>query len=106
MGGDLQISAFGDECHVAFSYDLACVVLAGDFCLAFEDEDYEMVVEVGLQDGFTFVERYMAYACDMVAVVVDHFGAVFVGYEAVILHEILCWSKNISENVIHYCLIC
>lgn len=44
MGGDFQISSFGDECHVAFAYDLACIVLAGDFCLAFEDEYHEVVV--------------------------------------------------------------
>ena len=105
MGGDFQIAAFGDECHVALAYNLACVVLAGNFCLAFEDENHKMVIEVGFQDGFTFVERYIAYACDMAVVVIDQFSAVFVGYETVILHKILYGSKNIFENVIHYCLI-
>ena len=87
MGGDFQIAAFGYECHVALAYDLACVVLAGDFCLAFEDEDHEVVVEVGFQDGFSFFKGNVGYSCDVIIVVVDEFRAVLVGYEAVILHE-------------------
>ena len=55
MSCDLQKSSFRNECHMVLADNLACVVLAGDYRLAFEDEDHEVVVEVGFQDGFTFV---------------------------------------------------
>ena len=59
---------------------------AGQFYFSLEDEDYEVVREVGLHYGFSVVKRQVAYACDMVVVVIDQFCAVFVGYEAVVLH--------------------
>lgn len=94
MGVDFQIASFGDKCHVALVHDLVSVVLAGDFCLAFEDEDYEVVVEVGFMDGFTFVQGDICYSCNMVIVVVDQFRAVLASYETVILHIIQLWDKN------------
>ena len=89
MGCDLQKSSFRNECHMVLADNLACVVLAGDYRLAFEDEDHEVVVEVGFQDGFSFFKGNVGYSCDVIIVVVDEFRAVLVGYEAVILHETL-----------------
>ena len=67
-------------------------MLAGKFYLSLEYEDDEVVRKVGFHDGFSAVKGQIAYACDVVVVVVDQFCAVFVGYEAVILHFSL---KNI-----------
>ena len=84
--GDLEEAAFGEEGHVAFLDGLVVVEFAGDFDLAFEHEYDEVVLELGLDDGFVLVQREEGYTCYVVVVFVDQFGAVFVRNEAVILH--------------------
>ena len=86
MGGDLQDSALGYECHVPFADDLGVVVLAGELNLSFKDEDHEVVREMRLHYGFSTVKGQVAHACDMVVFIINQFCAVFVGYETVILH--------------------
>jgi hypothetical protein len=64
-----------------------------------------VVLKMGFDDGFVFVQREVGHACDVVVVLVDQFHAVFVRYEAVVFH-FRGGLKNIFCFVTFYPIVC